>query len=283
MGVVLRGVTDVVRMVRAALDPVGIEQAAAGPAAEPGGGAATRALADVREILLEFRDAQSRLAGQAAALQRGQEEILEFVRSVLDDESLAAGGDGGHRRRVAVVSLRVAGADEVVRGLVGAFCDGIGLEVILQAETGSGGRGPYLAWRPADGRRLEDAMAAALAAVPDDQAADHPGLDELRRLLLALHEYGPGTIRIGPVILNRTPEALIGRVMSPWELAPLGAAGLPAPPQPAPAPGESAPDAAKEAERWLRGLGGERVPAGRGVIELTAWAEGYLGLNAASR
>jgi hypothetical protein len=284
LGVVLRGVTDVVRMVRAAVDAAGTRPAAvAVPAADPGGGAAARALADVREILQEFRDAQSRLAGQAAALQRGQEEILEFVRSVLDDESLAAGGDAGHRRRVAVVSLRVAEADEVVRGLVGAFCDGIGLEVILQAEAGSGGRGPYLAWRPADGRRLEDAMAAALAAVPDDQAGDHPGLDELRRLLLALHEYGPGTIRIGPVILNRTQHALIGRVMSPWELAPLGAGGLPAPPEPAPpqpAPGESGPGAAAEAERWLRGLGGERVPAGRGVLELTTWAEGYLGLNA---
>ena len=118
-------------------------------------------------------------------------------------------------------------------------------------------------------------MAAVLAAVRDDQAADHPGLDELRRLLLALHEYGPGTIRIGPLILNSTPQALIGRVMSPWELASFGATGLPA-------PGESGPGAAAAAERWLRGLDGERVPAGRGVIELTIWAEGYLGLEAAS-
>jgi hypothetical protein len=240
-------------------------------------GDAAGALAEVRNVLKEFRDAQSRLAGQVETLQRGQEELLEFVRSVLDDESLAAGGDAGHRRRVAVVSLRVAEAHEVVRGLVGAFCDGIGLEVILQAEKGTGGRGPYLAWRPTDGRRLEDVMAAVLAAVPDDQAADHPGLDELRRLLLALHEYGPGTIRIGPVILNRTPESLIGRVMSPWELAPLGATGLPGP-----GPGEAGPCAATEAERWLRGAGGERRHWGRGVVELAAWAEGYLGLNAAS-
>jgi hypothetical protein len=84
------------------------------------------------------------------------------------------------------------------------------------------------------------------------------------------------------VILNRTPEALIGRVMSPWELAPLGVAGLPAPPQPGPGPGEAGPCAAIEAERWLRGVGGERRPGGRGVVELAAWAEGYLGLNAAS-
>ena len=272
MGVNLRGLTDTVRTVRAAA-----QSAVTGPMPALGDGSTAGALAEVRNVLKEFRDAQSRLAGQVEMMQRGQEELLEFVRSVLDDESLAAGGVAGHQRRVAVVSLRVTEAHEVVRGLVGAFCDGIGLEVILQAEKGSGGRGPYLAWRPPDGRRLEDVMAAVLAAVPDDQAADHPGLDELRRLLLALHEYGPGTIRIGPVILNRTPEALIGCAMSPWELAPLGATGLPGP-----GPGEAGPCAATETEQWLRSVGGERRPGGRGVVELAAWAEGYLGLSAAS-
>jgi hypothetical protein len=272
----LRGITETARAVRATADASRARQATitTGPMPALGGGDdPAEALVEVRAFLTEFTKGQSRLAAAVESLQRGQEELLEFVRSVLDDESLTAGGDGGHRRRVAVVSLRVAAADEVVRGLVGAFCDVIGLEVILQAETGWGGRGPYLAWRPADGRRLEDAMAAALAAVCHEQEADVPGLDELRRLLLALHEYGPGSIRIGPLILTRTPEALIGRVMSPWELAPLGATGLPGT-----APGEAGPSAAREAERWLRALAGGG-PGGRGVVELTTWAEGYLGLN----
>jgi hypothetical protein len=276
MGVMVRGITDTVRTVRAAADASRARQAtiSTGPMPALGDGDAAEAIVEVRAFLKEFVKGQARLAAQVEELQRGQEEMMEFVRSVLDDEAMAAGGEGGHRRRVAVVSLRVAEADEVVRGLVGAFCDGIGLEVILQAEGGSAGRGPYLAWRPPDGRRLEDAMATTLAAVPDDQAADHPGLDELRRLLLALHEYGPGTIRIGPAIFNRTPEALTGRVASPWELAPLGATGLPGM-----APGEPWPST-REAERWLRGLGGERAQAGRAVVELTAWANGYLGHGA---
>jgi hypothetical protein len=189
------------------------------------------ALTEVREALLELEDIQvgdrDSLARQVESLLRGQEEMLEFVRSVLDDEALSGGIGMAHRRRVVSVSVRVGEADQdVMRGLVGSFCDGVGMEVILQAEGGVGGRGPYLVWRPSDGRPLENVLAAVLAAVPWDfcdqggeHAPDIPGLDELRRLLLALHERGPGTIRIGPLILSRTPQALLGRVMSPRELA----------------------------------------------------------------
>jgi hypothetical protein len=119
-----------------------------GPPADSGAGADARTLAEVRAILLQVREGQYRAARQAEALQRGQEEILEFVRSVLDDEALAADGGGAHRRRVAAVSLQVTRNTQVVRGLVEAFCDGIGLEIILAAEPGTAGRGPYLCWRP---------------------------------------------------------------------------------------------------------------------------------------
>ena len=288
MGGVLRGVRDAVQAMRV----TGSQPALPGDApAEPGGNAVAGTLAEVRAVLLQVREGQYRAARQVEAMQRGQEEILEYVRSVLDDESLAAGGGAAPRRRVAAVSLRVASGEQVLRGLVEAFCDGIGLEMILWAEPGSGGRGPYLAWRPADGRRLEDALAAVLAAVPDDRAADHPGLDELRRLVLALHQYGPGTIRIGPLILNCAQQAMIGRAVSPWDLAALGATGLPGwagPAQPRGFPdaasalklasGGGVARAAREAEHWLRELGNQRIPGDSGVIELKAWAEGYLGL-----
>jgi hypothetical protein len=189
------------------------------------------ALTEIRGALRELEDGQASdrdsLARQVESLQCGQEEILEFVRSVLDDEALSGGIGMAHRRRVVSVSVRVGEAgDDVMRGLVGSFCDGVGMEVILQAEGGVGGRGPYLVWRPLDGRPLENVLAAVLAAVPWDfcdrggeHAPDMPGLDELRRLLLALYERGPGTIRIGPLILSRTPQSLLGRIMSPRELA----------------------------------------------------------------
>jgi hypothetical protein len=288
MGGVLRGVRDAVQAMRVTgSQPALVEE----PPAEPGGNADAQALAEVRAILLQVREGQYRAARQVETLQRGQEEILEFVRSVLDDEALAAGRGAAHRRRVAAVSLRVTRSPQVVRGLAEAFCDGIGLEIILAAEPGTGGRGPYFCWRPADGRQLEDALAAVLAAVPDDRAADSPGLDELRRLVLALHEYGPGTVRIGPLILNTAQEAMIGRVVSSWDMAVLGASGLPGWASPAEpsrsldsawawelASGGAAERAAKEAEKWLRELGDQRIPGDRAVVELTAWAERYLGL-----
>ena len=284
----MQNLRDVVRAIRAGADTTGgaeiVRAGGAEVGAEAGDDNGERMLAEVQSLLQNLGDAQLRILWHVERLQRGQEELLEFVRSVLDDESLAASGVG-HSRRVAVVSLRVERSEDVVRGLAGSFCDGVGLEVILQAEAGVGARGPYLAWRSADGRRLEDVLAAALTAVPDDAAADLPGLDELRQLVLALHEYGPGTIRIGPLILNRTPDALIGRVTSPWEMAALGATGLPGwtavPSQRVPdSTCAGSLDSARAADRWLRrlGLGGEG-PADRGVVELTAWAQGYLGLS----
>ena len=216
------------------------------------GKAGGHALADIRGALRELGDIQASdrdsLTRQVESLQRGQEEMLEFVRSVLDDEALSGGNGTAHRRRVVSVSVRVGAAEDVMRGLVGSFCDGIGMEVILQAEGGVGGRGPYLVWRPSDGRPLENVLAALLAAVPGEYRCEHapdiPGLDELRRLLLALHERGPGTIRIGPLMLSRTPQSLLGRVMSPRELAGLSP--------------------------W-----DGQVPGSDSALDLAPWADGY--------
>jgi hypothetical protein len=228
---------------------VGAAAACALASRGPGG---ARALTEVRGALRELADGHDRawagLARQVESAQRGQEEVLEFARSVLDEEALAAAGSA-YRRRVVTVSVRAAEAGNVLRGLTGAFCDGIGMEVILQAEPGVGGRGPYLSWRPSDGRPLENVLAALLAAVPacgehGAQARDMPGLDELRRLLLALHERGAGTVRIGPLVLGRTAHCLLGRVMSPKELAGLGP--------------------------W-----DGKVPGRDGALDLTPWADGY--------
>jgi hypothetical protein len=214
-------------------------------------------LADIRGALRELGDGQASDRGslmrQVEALLRGQEEMLEFIRSVLDDEAVAGGYGTPHRRRVISVSVRVGDAEDVMRGLVGSFCDGIGMEVILQAEEGAGGRGPYLVWRPPDGRPLENVLAAVLAAVPRECCGDHgpaiPGLDELRRLLLALHEQGTGTIRIGPLMLVRTARALRGRVMSPRELAGLGP--------------------------WDGQFPGSGSALDKAALDLAPWADGY--------
>src|ERR1051326_1991753 len=102
MGGVLRGVRDAVQAMRVTGSQPALPDDA--PAAL-GGNAVAGTLAEVRAILLQVRAGQHRAARQVEALQRGQEEVLEYVRSALDDESLAAGG-GAPRRRVVAVSMR---------------------------------------------------------------------------------------------------------------------------------------------------------------------------------
>ena len=89
MGGVLRGVRDAVQAMRVTGSQRVLPEDA--PAGLDGDG---RTLAEVRAILLQVREGQYRAARQVETLQRGQEEIVEFVRSVLDEESLAAGGGG---------------------------------------------------------------------------------------------------------------------------------------------------------------------------------------------
>jgi hypothetical protein len=149
--------------------------------------------AGIRGALRDLADDHEGLARQVESLQRGQEEMLEFIRSVLDDEALSGSSGPAHRRRVISVAVRAGEADDVMRGLVGSFCDGIGMEVILQAEGGAGGRGPYLVWRPPDGRPLENVLAALLTAVPGDchgeRAPDLPGLVMSPRELAGLSPW----------------------------------------------------------------------------------------------
>ena len=210
---------------------------------------------------------------QVDATLSGQDEILDFLSAALDDEARAAGAD---RRRVVTTALQVGVAADVIEGLAGAFCAAAGFTVMLPAKAGPTARGPYLAWRPADGRSLEEFLAAVLAACPDEQAPPVAGLDELRRLALVLHAAGPGTIRVGPMILNRTPSALIGCVIANRDRAAPGPADLPAAAAVPSPPGLASPSAAAvlraSAQEYGDRLGGLREGQ---VVDLTSWAAGY--------
>lgn len=191
---------------------------------------------------------------QTETILRSQRDIIGFLCSGLDEEALSAAAD--HDRRVVCASLRISGsADDIIRELLLSFCDRMMFRVLLTAPPDCSGCGLYLAWTSPDGRSLEDTLATVLTECPDEEVQDHPGLDELRSLLLALHEEGPGTVQVGPMILNRTPRALLGYVLAAGEAAGTSPARL--------------PESPGECEEWLRGLGEGRV------TDLTSWAGSY--------
>src|SRR5258707_13890218 len=105
MGGVLRGVRDAVQAMRVTgSQPVLPVPPEDGPA-RLGGDGDGRTLAEVRAILLQVREGQDRAARQGETLERGQEEILGFVRAGLDEETLGAGGGGAPSGRIGAGSL----------------------------------------------------------------------------------------------------------------------------------------------------------------------------------
>jgi hypothetical protein len=186
---------------------------------------------------------------------RGQSDIHSYLRSRLDYEVMRTSRDHGCRIITARVRLSGPGAD-LVWPLLASFCETVMLKTLLPESPGFTGSGSYLLWQPSDGQQLEEVLSAKLAACPDSPASPSADLEALRSLLLALHADGPGTIQLGPMIINRTPRALLGCVMTAAEAVQISNADT-----------LISPDAC---EACLRGLAQDRV------IELTSWADTFL-------
>ena len=192
------------------------------------------------------------IADRFEGLLNGYDDVAGYLRARLDDEIARANPDLASR--VVSSSLRLSQpAEDIAQGLFASLCAQLSLRVLLSPPRDSTGSGPYLLWRSTPGQRLEVLLASLLIACPDESAEPRPGLSELRDLLVVLHASGPGTIRLGPMIINRTPASLLGCVLTGAE------ASDPYPPGWQGSPGEY--------EERLRGLGPDRL------IDLTSWAD----------
>jgi hypothetical protein len=224
--------------------------------------AMTRRLDHIAEIS-DRRDDYDRVAArqmlgtvkQIEMVVRGQTDIHSYLRSRLDCEVMRTSGD--HRCRIvtARVYLNGPGADLLWVVLL-SFCETVMLKTLLPESSRLAGSGLYLVWRPSDGQQLEEVFSAKLAACSGSPTSPSPDLEALRSLLLALHASGPGTIQLGPMIINRTPRALLGCVMTAAEATRISNADA-----------LVSPDAC---EAGLRGLAQGRV------VELTSWADTFL-------
>jgi hypothetical protein len=89
--------------------------------------------------------------------------------------------------------------------------------VLLLREQAPGGGCLYLVQAPSsDGQSPEQLLGQLLDACQDDDVV-RPGLAELRDLIAAIHAGGPGTVRLGPLIVNCTADDTVTGVMATAE------------------------------------------------------------------
>lgn len=190
------------------------------------------------------------LVKHVEAILRDQHDIHAFLSSRLDQETLLTIDNPTCRVITASVCLRAPAAD-LIWPLVGSFCDALTLTPLLSAPPTLTARSSYALWKPQDDRALEDVLGDQLSALPGPASTPATGLTELRNLATALHVSGPGSVRIGPMIITRTTAALRGVVMTATEASRIGGGG---------------PASPEAYEEQLRQLDQDRV------TELTSWA-----------
>lgn len=194
------------------------------------------------------------ITDRAEALLGGYGHVAAYLRCRLDDEIARANTN----LVTCVVSSSLylsQPTGDIVQVLFASFCEQLSLSVLLPPAGGAAGSGPYLLWRSSASQRLESVLSSMLSACTDDPARPHPGLSELQSLLVVLHASGSGTIRLGPMIINRTPSSLLGCVLTDAEA--LDACHL---------DHQFSPS---ECEERLRGQWPDRL------IDLTSWADSY--------
>ena len=184
-----------------------------------------------------------------------QGDIQSYLRAKLDSEVTRTNGDETRRIIAASVYLSKPGAD-LLWPLLLSFCRTVMLETLLPRPPELDGSRSYLLWRPADGRPLEQVLSEELAACQDGGESSRVNLNALRSLIMGLHAGGPGTVWLGPMVINRTSGALLGCVLKGTEIGEVSNADTLA-----------SPDAC---EAGLRRLDQDRV------IDLTSWADGHV-------
>jgi hypothetical protein len=194
---------------------------------------------------------------QIEALLHSQSVIESYLHARLDYEAGRTSHD--HKCRVVTASLRLSGPGaDLLWPLLLSFCETVMLKAVLPESPRPADSRSYLLWQSSGGLHLEEVLSAKLAACADGPASPNLDLEELRSLVLGLHGAGPGTVQVGPMIINRTPRALLGCVTAVAEPPGIGDARTLM---------SSDPDACEAA---LRGL-----PQGR-ITDLTSWADGFL-------
>lgn len=185
-----------------------------------------------------------------------EKDIQDYLRSRLDYEAARASLDDAFRIVIGSISLTGHGAD-ILWDLFLAWCKRMQFKALYSQLMFPSKCKAYLMWNASNGEPLEQLLSAKLAACMRPVVSTDPDADpdELPSLLLVLHECGPGTIKLGSMIVNRTRGALLGCVLTGTEAVQLGDAATP-----------MSPD---DYEAKIRQLDPVRV------TDLTRWADAF--------
>lgn len=176
-------------------------------------------MTDVQSLLAELRQRiEQGLAGGAndiAYLDQHVHAIRQGLRLLLDHEPATLAVPASVLPGL-VLAAQPAAAD-ILPELYDAACRALSLEVVLREPLGRSGTRFYLR-NPPDGPPLERRFGQLLLACPDGSDPSEPGIDALRRLLLAAYCTETALIRLGPMIVVRTGQGFLGAVLTPAEI-----------------------------------------------------------------
>lgn len=159
-------------------------------------------------------DAVVRLDDQIRRLDQ-LDEIADQLRAWCEVEVFRT--TPGEQRRLIAARLHLPGPGaDLLWPRLHTLADRLGCTTIVPGSARFPTRPAYLAWTPLAGRSLETTLTPLVAAIPTDSTPD-PRLDALRSLTRALQSLGPGTIRLGPLIINHTPTSLQAAVLTTSE------------------------------------------------------------------
>ena len=175
----------------------------------------------IRENTTQLEQAKGQITAQCAELKqtagdldRHLRDIRQYVRTRLDHEVARTRGNTTHRVLVGGIHPEQQAAADTLPALYESFLRELPLEILYRDSAQQFSVRFYLLWSTLNGQSLEQRLEMLLRACPNDNGAPVQGLNELRGLLRALHKAGPGTLQVGPLVIIRTRDDLIGTVLA---------------------------------------------------------------------
>jgi hypothetical protein len=172
-------------------------------------------LAQARQQLAELQRANA--SNDTARLDRDLQDVRQYIRAQLDQEVQTTRTAEGRRVLLGGIYAAKPGAADILPSRFKSFLTELPMQILFLDSTQQMRGRFYLLWTSVNGQSLEQRLGVLLWACSSDTGSPSAGLTELRALLLALHNAGPGTLQIGPLLVLRTRDDMVGVVLTPTE------------------------------------------------------------------